>query len=239
MIQRGRNDASGFALQSVAMHATATPREVLSASHLHEAAAANKVAVRKIEVRMEEAGQEQGSSELLLAQVASGDQRAFAALYDRTSPRVFGLLRRLIIDHAQSEEVLQEVFLEIWQTASRYDPNKGGASTWIMTMAHRRAVDRIRSAQAGRNRDLRIGIRDLDREYDHVAESAEISIENERVGIAMAKLSEAHRQVISMTYYGGLRQSEVASALGIPLGTVKTRLRDGMIRLRDELGVLS
>jgi RNA polymerase sigma-70 factor, ECF subfamily len=239
MIERGGNDANGLLLPSVAMCLVGTPPSPLSATCQHELAAENRVTVRKSEGRMGDDSDEQSSSELLLAQVASGDQRAFAALYDRISPRVFGLLRRLVVDHAQSEEVLQEVFLEIWQTASRFDPNKGGASTWIMTMAHRRAVDRIRSAQAGRNRDLRIGTRDLDREYDHVAESAEISIENERVGIAMAKLSEAHRLVISMTYYGGLRQSEVASALGIPLGTVKTRLRDGMIRLRDELGVLS
>jgi RNA polymerase sigma-70 factor, ECF subfamily len=239
MNERGSTAATGLSLQPITRRVSVTPRVLSNATRQRETAAANRVAVRKIEVRMEDAGYEQSSSELLLAQVASGDQRAFAALYDRISPRVFGLLRRLIVDHAQSEEVLQEVFLEIWQTASRFDPNKGGASTWIMTMAHRRGVDRIRAAQAGRNRDLRIGTRDLDREYDHVAESAEISIENERVGIAMAKLSETHRQVISMTYYGGLRQSEVASALGIPLGTVKTRLRDGMIRLRDELGVLS
>ena len=178
-------------------------------------------------------------SELLLARVASGDQRAFAELYDRLSPRVFGLVRRLIVDNAQSEEVLQEVFLEIWQSASRFDPNKGKALTWIMTLAHYRAVDRIRSAQTAHDRDIRIGTRNLDREFDQVAEAAEISIESERVKMAMATLSEAQRQVISLTYYGGLSQSEVASMLGIPLGTVKTRLRDGMIRLRNKLGVLA
>ncbi len=175
--------------------------------------------------------------EQLLGRVASGDQDAFAALYDNLSPRVFGLIRRLLIDHAQSEEVLQEVFLEIWQSASRFDPNKGRASTWVMTMAHRRAVDRIRSAQADRERDVRIGTRDLGRDFDQTSEAAEIGIEHERVTAAMSRLSDAQRQAISLTYYGGLSQSELADALKIPLGTVKTRLRGGMIRLRDELGV--
>ena len=169
--------------------------------------------------------------------VATGDQRAFSEFYDRLSPRVFGLVRRLVVDHAQSEEVTQEVFLEIWQSATRFDPNKGGASTWVMTMAHRRAVDRIRAAQAGRDRDTRIGIRDLPRDYDQVAETVEIRIEHERVEVAMAKLSEAQRQAVSLSYYKGYTQSEVSELLGIPLGTVKTRLRDGMIRLRQELGV--
>jgi RNA polymerase sigma-70 factor (ECF subfamily) len=169
--------------------------------------------------------------------VASGDQNALAELYDSFSPRVFGLIRRLLVDHAQSEEVLQDVFLEIWQSASRFDPNKGRASTWVMTLAHRRAVDRIRSAQADRERDVRIGMRDVGRDFDQASEAAEISIEHERVTAAMSRLSEAQRQAISLTYYGGLSQSELAEALNVPLGTVKTRLRGGMIRLRDELGV--
>jgi RNA polymerase sigma-70 factor, ECF subfamily len=177
------------------------------------------------------------SIDQLLTLVATGDQRAFGELYDAVAARVFGLIRRLVVDHAQSEEVAQEVFLEIWQSASRFDPNKGGAMTWILTMAHRRAVDRIRSAQAGRDRDKRIGIRDLPREYDQVSETVEIRLEHERVTGAMSKLSDAQREAVSLAYYGGYTQSEIASMLGIPLGTVKTRLRDGMIRLRDELGV--
>jgi RNA polymerase sigma-70 factor (ECF subfamily) len=179
------------------------------------------------------------SKEQLLGRVARGDQAAFGELYDQMAPRVLGLVRRLLIDHAQSEEVTQEIFLEIWQTATRYEEQRGGASTWIMTMAHRRAVDRIRASQAGRDRDTRIGIRDRAVEYDQVSETVEIRIEHERVERAMNRLTELQRQAISLAYYGGYTQSEVAELLHVPLGTVKTRLRDGMIRLRDEMGVAS
>ena len=179
------------------------------------------------------------SRETLLARIADGDQEAFSALYDEVSPRVLGLIRRLVVDHSQSEEVAQEVFLEIWQTASRFDPSKGGAATWMLTMAHRRAVDRIRSSQSSRDRDTKIGIRDFALEYDHVAESVEVKIEHERVSQAMTRLTELQRQAVSLAYYGGYSHSEVAAMLKVPIGTVKTRLRDGMIRLRDELGVAS
>jgi RNA polymerase sigma-70 factor (ECF subfamily) len=179
------------------------------------------------------------TKETLLTQIAGGDQAAFGALYDEISPRVFGLIRRLLVDHAQSEEVTQEVFLEIWQNASRYEPSKGGASTWILTMAHRRAVDRIRSSQSGRDRDVKIGIRDYVSDYDNVADTVETTIEHERVEEAMAQLTELQRQAVTLAYYGGFSHSEVATMLSVPIGTVKTRLRDGMIRLRDELGVAS
>lgn len=175
----------------------------------------------------------------LLGRVAGGDQGAFAELYDATAPRVLGLIRRVLIDPAQSEEVAQEVFLEIWQTAPRFDSTRGAAMTWIMTMAHRRAIDRIRSSQSGRDRDVAIGIRDLATPYDDVAETVETSVEHERVTVAMARLSELQREAVSLAYYGGLTQTEVAERLKVPLGTVKTRIRDGMLRLRTELGVAS
>jgi RNA polymerase sigma-70 factor (ECF subfamily) len=104
-------------------------------------------------------------------------------------------------------------------------------------MAHRRAVDRVRASQSSHDRDIKIGIRDVDREYDQVAESVEIRIEHERVKRAMTQLTELQREAISLAYYGGYSHSEVAKILAIPIGTVKTRLRDGMIRLRDEMGV--
>ncbi|GAA2067821.1 MULTISPECIES: ECF RNA polymerase sigma factor SigK [Leifsonia] len=173
----------------------------------------------------------------LLVRTATGDQEAFSRFYDLTAARVLGLIRRLLIDAAQSEEVAQEVFLEAWQSAPRFDPNKGRAQTWIMTMAHRRAVDRIRASQASRDRDTAVGIRDLPTAYDQVAETVEVRVEHERVEVAMAKLSEPQRRAVTLAYYGGLSQSEVAAELGIPLGTAKTRLRDAMIRLREELGV--
>ena len=179
------------------------------------------------------------TKEELLGRVAHGDQSAFGELYDQIAPRVLGLVKRLLVDHAQSEEVTQEIFLEIWQSASRYEPTRGGASTWILTMAHRRAVDRIRSSQAGRDRDTKIGIRDLAVAFDHVAETVEVRLEHERVEKAMTRLTQLQRQAVSLAYYGGFSHSEVADMLHIPLGTVKTRLRDGLIRLRDELGVAS
>jgi len=175
----------------------------------------------------------------LLERVAEGDQVAFSELYDLIVPRVFGLIKRVLKDHSQSEEVAQEVFLEVWQTATRFDPNKGGAATWILTMAHRRAVDRVRASQSSRDRDSKVGIRDYNPAYDSVAESVEISVEHERVAQALDRLTELQRQAVTLAYYGGYSHTEVATMLKVPIGTVKTRLRDGMIRLRDELGVAS
>ena len=175
----------------------------------------------------------------LLALVATGDQRAFASLYDLMAARVLGLTRRVLRDQAQSEEVAQEIFLEIWQNATKFDSGKGSATTWIMTMTHRRAVDRVRAAQASRDRDTRIGIRDYAADYDNVSESVEVKLEHERVEKAMARLTDLQRQAVTLAYYGGYSHSEVAEMLHIPVGTIKTRLRDGMIRLRDELGVAS
>ncbi len=178
-------------------------------------------------------------TEALLARIATGDQLAFSELYDQIAPRVLGLIRRVLKDPAQSEEVAQEVFLEIWQTVTRFDPNKGGAMSWILTMAHRRAIDRVRASQAGRDRDTKIGIRDYNPAYDSVSESVEVRIEHERVEKAMARLTELQRQAVTLAYYGGYSHSEVAEMLSVPIGTIKTRLRDGMMRLRDELGVAS
>jgi RNA polymerase sigma-70 factor (ECF subfamily) len=164
-----------------------------------------------------------------LVRVAAGDQQAFSDLYDAVAPRVFGSILRLIIDRSQAEEVAQEVFLELWQSARSFDPNRGRAIGWIMTLAKRRAIDRIRSSQASHDRDLRVGIREF-RVEDDVADAAEISI-------AMDGLSDVQRQAIALAYDGGFTHAEIAELLGVPIGTVKTRLRDGMIRLRSELGV--
>jgi RNA polymerase sigma-70 factor (ECF subfamily) len=179
------------------------------------------------------------SPEELLERVAEGDRAAFAELYDQTAPRVLGLIKRLLKDHSQSEEVTQEVFLEIWQQAPRFDHSKGGAASWMLTMAHRRAVDRVRASQSSRDRDTKIGIRDFETDYDSVSEQVEIRIEHERVERALGRLTELQRQAVTLAYYGGYTHSEVSTMLHVPIGTVKTRLRDGMIRLRDELGVAS
>ncbi|MGR2753630.1 ECF RNA polymerase sigma factor SigK [Agromyces arachidis] len=173
----------------------------------------------------------------LLVAAGGGDRTAFAALYDRTSARVFGLVRRIVVDPAQAEEVTQDVYLEVWQTAPRFDRARGSAVAWMFTLAHRRAVDRVRSSQSARDRDLRVGARDLDVPVDTVAESVEVRVEHQRAHEALAGLSELQRECVALAYYGGLTQSEIARRLDVPLGTVKTRLRDGMNRLRQLLGV--
>lgn len=173
----------------------------------------------------------------LLRQVAAGDEQAFARLYDLLSPRVFGLILRVLVDRAQSEEVLQEVFLEIWQSASGFAPNRGQGRSWVLTIAHRRAVDRVRSSQASADRDVRAGYRELASEHQDVAEQVELRLDAQRVATALASLPEAQREAITLAYYGGYSQSEIAALVGSPLGTVKTRMRDGLTRMRTELGV--
>ena len=173
----------------------------------------------------------------LLGRTASGDQAAFAQLYDLLSARVFGLILRVLVDRSQSEEVLQEVFLEVWQSASRFDPNKGRGRTWLLTIAHRRAVDRVRSAQSSADRDVRAGFRELGVPHDEVAEQVELRIEGRRVAAAVATLPDVQREALTLAYYGGYSQSEIAALVGAPLGTIKTRMRDGLARLRAQMGV--
>src|SRR6188768_1244755 len=175
----------------------------------------------------------------LLLRVADGDQDAFARLYDMLSPRAFGLILRVLVDRSQSEEVLQEVFLEVWQSADRFAPNKGQGRSWVLTIAHRRAVDRVRSAQASTDRDVRAGFRDMDVAHDGVAEEVELRIEGQRVSEALATLPDPQREAITLAYFGGYSQSEIAALVGAPLGTIKTRMRDGLSRLRVEMGVTS
>lgn len=173
----------------------------------------------------------------LLVDISTGDPDAFATLYDMLAPRVFGLILRVLVDRSQSEEVLQEVFLEVWQSAARFAPNRGQGRAWVLTIAHRRAVDRVRSAQASVDRDMRIGFRDLDVAFDGVAEQAELRIEGRRVAQAVAALPEVQREALTLAYFGGYSQSEIAAMVGAPLGTIKTRMRDGLSRLRTEMGV--
>ena len=173
----------------------------------------------------------------LLQRVATGDRLAFAELYDVLSARAFGLILRVLVDRSQSEEVLQEVFLEIWQSAARFTPNRGQGRSWVLTIAHRRAVDRVRSSQSSADRDVRAGFRDMDVAYDNVSEKVEMKIEGRRVVDALAALPEAQKEALTLAYFGGYSQSEIATLVGAPLGTIKTRMRDGLSRLRMEMGV--
>lgn len=173
----------------------------------------------------------------LLHHVAKGDQEAFAALYDRYAGIVFGVIRRVLRDPAQSEEVAQEVMVEAWRTAVRFDADRGSVRTWLCTMAHRRAVDRVRSEQASRDRVERVGREGHDAEHDQVSEAVTVRIEHQQVRDALSTLTDLQREAVELAYYGGYTYREVAELLDAPLGTVKTRMRDGLIRLRDAMGV--
>ncbi|MGO1798022.1 ECF RNA polymerase sigma factor SigK [Microbacterium gubbeenense] len=174
---------------------------------------------------------------VLLLRIADGDRAAFAELYDMLTARVFGLILRVLVNRSQSEEVLQEVFLEVWQSAARFAPNKGQGRTWILTIAHRRAVDRVRASQASADRDVRAGLRDIGIPHDSVAEQAELGIAGEQAVSALGALPEAQREALVLAYFGGYSQSEISALVGSPLGTIKTRMRDGLTRLRNEMGV--
>ena len=175
-------------------------------------------------------------ADVLMARIVQGDERAFEHLYDQLAPRVFGLVRKIVRDESLSEEVLQEVFLEAWRLAARFDPSRGGAAAWVMTLAHRRAVDRVRSSQSSRERDLKAGIRELNSSTPTMEEEAELLDEAVRARQALALLAEPQRQAIELAYFHGLTQVQVAQQLGIPLGTAKTRIRDGMSKLRNLMG---
>ncbi len=180
----------------------------------------------------------QRTPEELMRGVVRGDPGAFAALYDALAPQVFGLTRSVLRNPAQAEEVTQEVFLEVWRTATRYDAERAGVRTWVLTLAHRRAVDRVRSEQAASDRDVRAAARDAPAPpHDEVEETVHTRLEGEQVRRCLETLSDLQREAVGMAYWSGYTHVEVAQLLGAPLGTVKTRIRDGLIRLRDCMGV--
>ncbi|WP_081682634.1 ECF RNA polymerase sigma factor SigK [Marmoricola sp. URHB0036] len=173
----------------------------------------------------------------LLKLSGRGDEAAFARLYDATAARAFGLAVRVVRDPSQAEEVAQEAFLEIWRTASRFDQSKGSAVSWILTLVHRKAVDRVRSAEASTRRDTTYHQGNHKIEHDSTAEAAQASMEARRVRQAMSSLTEVQREALELAYFKGYTHTEVASMLDLPVGTAKTRIRDGLIRLRDTMGV--
>lgn len=172
----------------------------------------------------------------LVSRAARGDESAFAGLYDLLAPLVHGVAARVVRDPSIAEEVTQEVFVELWRTAPRYDETRGSVRSWATTVAHRRAVDRVRSEQAARDRHDKDGRQVVAGPHDPVAHEVETTLDRSRVRRALEALSESQREAVELAYFGGHTYREVAALLGVPEGTVKTRIRDGMIRLRDELG---
>lgn len=172
----------------------------------------------------------------LVVRVAHGDENAFEQFYRHLSGPIFGLIQRILRDPAQSEEVAQEVFLELWRTATRYNTALGSVRSWAMMIAHRRAVDRVRSAQASSDRDNRAAQADVTRDYDEVTEVVIGKLERQQVRKCLDSLTDVQRESVKLAYYQGYTYREVSQLLDCPLGTIKTRLRDGLIRLRDCLG---
>ena len=172
----------------------------------------------------------------LLVRAGRGDEAAFAEVYDQLAGLVHGTVRRVLRDPAQSEEVTQEVFLELWRLAPRFDPAQGSARSWAATMAHRRAVDRVRAEEASRSRD-QSDARSRRAATPDISEEIIDMTDRREVADALDGLTDTQREAVTLAYYGGHTYREVAALLDVPEGTVKTRIRDGLIRLRDRLGV--
>lgn len=173
----------------------------------------------------------------LVRRSALGHETAFAQLYDLTAARVYGVILRVLRSADQAAETTQDVFVEIWRTCTRYQPDRGGVLAWMLTIAHRRAVDRVRSAESRVAREERYAEQDLTRPRDEVAEAVEQRWDVDRVRSGLSSLTDLQREAVTLAYFGGYSQSQIAGLLQIPLGTVKTRMRDGLIKLRDALEV--
>ena len=181
--------------------------------------------------------QQGGHLDALLVKVANGDEVAFGQLFDEFGGNVFGTVRRVLRDPAQSEEVTQEVMLEVWRRASRFTARRGSAAGWILTIAHRRAIDRVRSEQAARDRTDAYGAQDQQPAFDDAVEQVEQREESVQMTSALDVLTERQRQVVELAYYQGYTYRQVAELLDTPLGTIKTRMHDALIRLRDAMEV--
>lgn len=166
----------------------------------------------------------------LLAAVARGEHGAFDLVYEQLAGPVYGAVRAVVRDPAQSEEVAQEVFLEVWRKAFRHDPGKGSAATWVLMIARRRAIDRVRSSVAAHALERRSA--QAAPSWDQISETVEDAFDRERCRHCLDGLTDLQREAVLLAFYGGYTYPEVASTLGVPVGTAKSRIRDGLIRLR-------
>jgi RNA polymerase sigma-70 factor (ECF subfamily) len=173
----------------------------------------------------------------LLDRSARGHEAAFAELYDLTSGRIYGVVLKVLRSPDLAAEVTQEVYVEIWRQASRFSAERGNVMAWMATIAHRRAVDRVRSAVSETRRDTDWGRLDAETPHDQVWDTLEHRLDTERVRKGMDSLTVVQREAVTLAYFGGYTHREVAGLLKLPLGTVKTRIRDGLIGLRDAMGV--
>ena len=175
--------------------------------------------------------------DVLLRRTARRDAEAFAEFYDATRARVYGLVTRVLRDRGYSEETTQEVYLQVWRSAASYDPASGTALAWLLTLAHRRAVDRVRSEQATSHRESRYGAATVEPPADHVSESVITSDERRQVTACMDSLTDLQRECIDLAYYQGMTYVQVSERLSANLATVKSRMRDALNGLRNCLGV--
>ncbi|BAS09877.1 ECF RNA polymerase sigma factor SigK [Arthrobacter sp. Hiyo4] len=173
----------------------------------------------------------------LLARIADGDQAAFAEFYQLTSRRVFGMARRVLIDPELSEDTTQEVFLQVWQNAAKFNPEAGSPLSWLMTISHRRAVDKVRSSQSATDREAKYGASSQEVDHDSVSAEVDSRLEAEAVVRCLETLTDTQQESVRLAYYGGLTYREVAEKLNAAVPTIKSRIRDGLIRLKTCLGV--
>lgn len=173
----------------------------------------------------------------LLERVAGGDQDAFAEFYRLTSRRVYGMARRVLIDPELSEDTTQEVYLQVWQNAAKFDSASGSPLAWLMTISHRRAVDKVRSSQSSSDREAKYGASSQDIDHDSVSDEVGSRLEAEAVVRCLGTLTETQQESVRLAYYGGLTYREVAERLNAAVPTIKSRIRDGLIRLKTCLGV--
>ena len=167
----------------------------------------------------------------LLEAAARGDHGAFDLVVSQLSGPIYDLVRTLVRDPAQAEEVTQEVLFEMWRQVTRYDPGKGSATAWVLTIARRRAIDRVRSIAASSAREQRNAVAEVS--WDQVSEALDQTLDREQLHHCLDRLSSPQLQAIGLAFYGGHTYPEIATLLGVPLGTVKARIRDAVSRLRD------